>query len=177
MLSAEECELATHIPQTSRVFLEYADNTEGYGTEIFFVDVQDAAAIANFKYPMRIIYHNVIIWSEQLPSWLWRRCFDCQEDECPSMWSTAMYEWHYLGGKVQKMVDDNGVSKGMRRVLEERVSTQLGWVQMTWGLCWPITVIFRRRQRWRHVEPWLSGFVHSKVTLGAESHRACVGAG
>ena len=31
-----------------------------------------------------------------------------------------MYEGYNLGQEVQKMVDGNGVSKGMRRVLEER---------------------------------------------------------
>ena len=32
-LSSEECELATHAPRTSRVFLEYGCDKEGYWTE------------------------------------------------------------------------------------------------------------------------------------------------
>ena len=56
----------------------------------------------------------------------------------PHMWDTT---W---AGKVQKMVDDNGVSKGIIRIFEERAinTTQMNADD---------TVIFRRRRQWwRH---------------------------
>ena len=52
-LSSEECELATHIPRTSRIFLEFGGNKEGYYWmgEKFIANMRDATAIANFKSP------------------------------------------------------------------------------------------------------------------------------
>ena len=59
-LSSEECELATHIPRTSRVFLEYGCDKEGYSTgEKFIANVWDAAAITNYKYPSE---QYTILW-------------------------------------------------------------------------------------------------------------------
>ena len=55
-LSSEECKLAAHASRTSRVFLEYGCDKEGYWTgETFIANVRDATAITNFKYPSESI--------------------------------------------------------------------------------------------------------------------------
>ena len=124
-LSDQEHDIAKTLrhdfPQTARALLEYGGDKEGYWTgEKFMANVKDAAAIAKFLFPAE---RYTIVWIFDQSSC--HRAFSenalnarrmnvrpggaqpCLRD---TMWA----------GRIQTMVDENGVPKGMRKVLEER---------------------------------------------------------
>ena len=110
-----------HFPAEARALLEYGAEREGYWTgEKFMKNVEDAARIAEFKYPSDKF---TITWLFDHSSC--HRAF--AEDALnakrmnvrpggrqPRMRDTT---W---AGQPQKLVDDNGVPKGLSKVLEER---------------------------------------------------------
>ena len=110
-----------NFPKSARVLMEYGAQREGYWTsEKFMCNVKDAAAIANYKYPSD---KYTITWLFDQSS-----CHRAYADDAlnaakmnkrpggeqPCMRDTV---WQ---GRVQKLVDDNGVAKGFQKVLEER---------------------------------------------------------
>ena len=122
--------------------------------------------------------NTVAIWSELLSLCLWRRCFECQEDESPSRWSIATYEGHNLGwesaedGEWQWCPKRN--EKSFRREGQQHSSDECRWYE---GCVGQLETFSGGESRDILAEPWLSGFIHSKVLLWAESHRVCVGSG
>ena len=124
-LSEEEhcraCVSDPNFPKSARVLLEYGAEREGYWTsEKFMANVKDAAKIAKFKY--RSDKHTVMFIFDQ------SSCHRAFSDDAlnarvmnvrPGGAQPAMRDTIWAG-RVQKMVDSNGVPKGMRQVLEER---------------------------------------------------------
>lgn len=109
-------------------FMEYGGQCEGYWTsEKFMKNVKDAAAIANFKYPSD---KYTIIWLIDQSS-----CHKTYAEDSLSVLrmnkrpggSQACMRDTIWEGKVQKFVDDNGIPKGMEKVLIERgfIATQV----------------------------------------------------
>ena len=111
----------SNFPKTARAFLEYGGQREGYWTSDKFIgNVEDAAAIANFKYPSD---KYTITWLFDQSS-----CHRAYADDAlnvanmnkgpggaqPCMRDTV---W---GGRVQKLVGDDGIPKGMQKILEGR---------------------------------------------------------
>lgn len=109
------------LPSTARVLLEYGAEKEGYwNSERFINNVKDALKIAAFKYPAR---RNTLVFVFDQSS-----CHKAFAEDAlnasrmnvrpggkqPCMRDTV---W---AGRVQRMVDDDGVPKGMKAVLEER---------------------------------------------------------
>jgi len=118
---AEAAHAGTSVPKTARVLLEYGAEKEGYwNSERFMANIADAVAIAEFKYPPQ---KNTIVFIFDQSS-----CHKAYAEDAlnaskmnvrpggkqPCMRDTV---W---AGRVQKMVDDKGVPKGMKKVLEER---------------------------------------------------------
>ena len=108
------------LPNTARVLLEYGAEKEGYwNSERFINNVKDALKIAEFKYPAR---RNTLVFVFDQSS-----CHKAFAEDAlnasrmnmrpggkqPCMRDTV---W---AGRVQRMVDDDGVPKGMKAVLEE----------------------------------------------------------
>ena len=111
-----------NFPKSARVLLEYGGDKEGYwSAEKFMANVKDAADIADFLYPTEL---HTIVWLFDQSS-----CHRAFSDTAlnvrrmnvrpggaqPCMRDTV---W---AGRVQKLVDDMGIPRGMRKVLEERV--------------------------------------------------------
>ena len=109
------------IIQTARVFLEYGAECKGYWTsEQFMENIKNAVKIAKFKYPSE---SYTVVWIFDQSS-----CHKAFAEDSlnarrmnvrpggaqPKMRNTT---W---AGKEQKMVNDDGIAKGMRAVLEER---------------------------------------------------------
>ena len=124
-LTEAEQSLATaadpSFPLEARALLEYGAEREGYWTgEKFMKNVEDAARIAEFKYPND---KHTVTWLFDHSS-----CHRAFADDAlnakqmnvrpggrqPRMRDTT---W---AGQPQCLVDENGVPKGMKRVLEER---------------------------------------------------------
>lgn len=108
-------------PKTARVLLEYGAEHEGYWTSERFMDnVKDVATIAMFKYPSD--EHTVIFIFDQSSC----HCAFAEDalnvnrmNVRPGGMQPAMHDTMW-SGRVQKMVNDNGVPKGMKQILEER---------------------------------------------------------
>ena len=123
-----ECKLATHVLRTSCVFLEYGGAKKGYWTgEKFIANVWDVAEITNFRYSSE---QCTILWLFDQSNYHHayredalntQKMNDHQGGAQPHMRDKT---W---AGKVQRMVDDNSVPKGMRRVLEER-GINIAWM-------------------------------------------------
>lgn len=109
------------LPSSARVLLEYGAEKEGYwNSERFIKNVKDAVKIAEFKYPPR---RNTLVFIFDQSS-----CHKAYAENAlnasrmnvrpggkqPCMRDTV---W---AGRVQKLVRDDGVPKGMKAVLEER---------------------------------------------------------
>lgn len=111
----------SNFPKTARAFLEYGGQREGYWTSNKFMkNVQDAVKIANHKYPSD---NYTILWLFDQSS-----CHRAYADDALNVANMNKYPggaqpcmrdtvWN---GKVQKLVDDDGVPKGMLKILEER---------------------------------------------------------
>ena len=122
---AQACQSHTDLPSSTkaRCIVKYGANQEGYwNSDKFICQVDVALRISKIKYPAED--YNVV--------WL----FDQSSGHCaysddalnvkkmnagpagkqPQMRDTT----NPLTGMVQKMVDDNGIPKGMRQVLRER---------------------------------------------------------
>ena len=123
-LTDEEHRLAcvsdADFPKTARVLFEYGAEKEGYWTsEKFMTNIVDAAKIASFKYPSE--KHTVMFIFDQSSC---HRVFG--EDALnvnrmnvrPGGMQPAMHDTMW-GGRVQTMIDADGVPKGMKKVLEE----------------------------------------------------------
>ena len=124
-LSDQEHDLAkmndSNFPKTSRVFMEYGGQREGYWTsEKFMNNVKDAAVIAKFKYPSD---KYTIIWLFDQSSCHRAYAEDSlnvlRMNKRPGGGQACMRDTMWQG-KVQKLVDENGVPKGMEKVLVER---------------------------------------------------------
>ena len=109
------------IPKTARVLLEYGAEKEGYwNSERFMKNMEDAVKIAEFKYPP---HRNTIVFIFDQSSCHKAYAEDALNASCmnmrpggkqPCMRNTI---W---SGRVQKMVNDEGILKGMKAILEER---------------------------------------------------------
>ena len=108
-------------PEAARCLLEYGAEREGYWTgEHFISNVESAARIAEFKYPKEKC--SVVFLFDQ------SSCHQAYAEDRlnakklnvkPGGAQPAMRDTVW-GGKPQKLVDENGVPKGMKKVLEER---------------------------------------------------------
>ena len=115
------CASDASFPKSARVLLEYGAEREGYWTsEKFMANVKDAAKIAKFKYPSE--KHTVMFIFDQ------SSCHRAFSDDAlnarvmnvrPGGAQPAMRDALWAG-RVQKMVDSNGVPKSMKQILEER---------------------------------------------------------
>lgn len=108
-------------PVEARALLEYGSEREGYWTsEKFMKNVEDAAKIAEFKYGSD---NHTILWLFDHSS-----CHRAFADNAlnakrmnvrPGGRQPIMRDTIWAG-RPQRLVDENGVPKGMRQVLEER---------------------------------------------------------
>ena len=121
-LSEEEAARAgASVPKIARALLEYvADKDRYWNSERFMANVADAVAIAEFKYPSGT---NAIVFIFDQSS-----CHKAYAEDAlnasrmnvrpggkqPCMRDTV---W---AGRVQQLVDDDGVPKGLKKILEER---------------------------------------------------------
>ena len=124
-LSDTEYQLASvsspNFPKTARAILEYGANKDGYWTsEKFMSNIQDAVAIASFKYPSD---RYTICWLFDHSS-----CHKAFSDDAlnvhnmnvkPGGAQALMHDTTW-GGVHQSMVYDDGTAKGMKVVLEEQ---------------------------------------------------------
>lgn len=123
-LSTEEAKgVNPTFPTTARVLLEYGAEKEGYwNSKRFMENVKDAAKIAKYKYPTD--KHTIVFIFDQSSC---HRAF--AEDSLnakvmnvkPGGAQPCMRDTYWpTPGHVQKLVDRNGIPKGMKKVLEER---------------------------------------------------------
>ena len=114
---------ATHpgLQKDARFLLKYGTNAEGYwNSEKFLNQMKHALTIAEIKYPSSS--HNLVFLFDQSSghtayaedSLNANRMNVNPGGSQPKMHNTT---WN---GSEQKMVDQNGIPKGMRKVLEER---------------------------------------------------------
>lgn len=107
-------------PKEARVLLEYGADREGYwNSEKFMVNIENAARIAEYKYPSD---RYTIVWLFDQSS-----CHKAYAEDAlnsrvnvnPGGQQPVMHDTMWAGA-IQKLVDENGVPKGMKRVLQER---------------------------------------------------------
>ena len=108
------------VPSTARILLEYGAEKEGYwNSERFIANVKDAVAIAEYKYPSR---RNTVVFKFDQSS-----CHKAFSDDALNVSRMNVHPggkqpclrdtmW---AGRIQRMVNDSGVPKGMKTVLEE----------------------------------------------------------
>ena len=124
-LSSEELEDARstdpNFPKEARELFEYGAARAGYWTgEKFMRQIEKASKIAELKYPPAM--HSLV--------WLFDQS-SCHRAYAPDSLNVnnmnvrpggaqAVMRDTVWAGKIQKMVDANGIPKGMKQVLEER---------------------------------------------------------
>lgn len=108
-------------PTTARATLEYGADKGGYwNSEKFLKNVKDAIKIAKFKYPedkhtVVFVFDSSSCHRAYAPDALNSKTMNVKPGGAqPALRDTI---W---AGRVQKLVDSNGVPKGMKKVLEER---------------------------------------------------------
>ena len=134
-LSDEEHSLAKasdpEFPKEARVRLEYGADRDGYwNSDRFMENIKNATRIAEFKYPA---HQYTIAWHFDQSS-----CHKAYTEDAlnprvmnvnPGGHQPVMQDTVWAGA-VQKFVDENGVPKGMKRVLQEReIHRRRNW----WG--------------------------------------------
>jgi hypothetical protein len=111
----------SNFPKAARALLEYGAGKEGYWTsEKFMNNVRDAVAIASFKYPPG---RNTLCWIFDQSS-----CHRAYSEDALNVnnmnvhpgGAQALMRDTVWCGKTQTMVNDTGVAKGMKIILEER---------------------------------------------------------
>ena len=121
LTETEAVRAGASFPKTARVLLEYGAEKEGYwNSDRFMANIKNAVAIAEFKYPPE---KNTLVFIFDQSS-----CHKAYAENAlnvsrmnvrpggkqPCMRDTV---W---AGRAQKLVDDKGVPKGMKQILEER---------------------------------------------------------
>ena len=108
------------VPKTARVLLEYGAEKEGYwNSERFMENLKDAVKIAEYKYPP---HKNTLVF-------IFDQC-SCHKAYAEDALNTNRMNVRPGGkqpcmrdtvwaGHVQKLVNDEGVPKGMKAILEE----------------------------------------------------------
>ena len=124
-LSDEEHSLAKagnpDFPKEARVLLEYGADREGYwNSDRFMANIENAAQIVEFKYPA---HRYTIVWHFDQSSCHKAYAEDALNSQVmnvnPGGQQPVMRDTVWAGA-VQKLVNEDGVPKGMKRVLQER---------------------------------------------------------
>ena len=124
-LSPEELEDARdsddNFPEEARELFEYGAARAGYWTgEKFMAQIKRAVCIAEFKYPPAM---HTLVWLFDQSSC--HRAYASDALNVNNMnvrpgGAQAVMKDTVWAGRVQRMVDENGIPKGMKQILEER---------------------------------------------------------
>ena len=109
------------VPSTAQVLLEYGAEKEGYcNSDRFIKNVKNSIAIAKYKYPARRNTVVFILYQSSCHRAFCRKWYKRFPDECASGGKQPCMRDTVWAGRVQRMVRDNGVVKGLKAVLDEQ---------------------------------------------------------